>query len=127
MVVIEEYKGEYYAEAGYSTYYILQSVDPVIFSCYYTLFEYWIAMQIYGNTGKDIRKLTYNFAHNLGNIYDLTEEGIIRSIDFMDVWETPEYWARMGYIIGSDVQSIFEDPVNYYQYGEDPNEDLSRF
>lgn len=59
-------------------------------------------MQIYQETGKDIKKLGYNFAHNLGNIYDMTEEGIIRSIDFMDVYKEPEYWARMGTIIGSD-------------------------
>jgi len=32
----------------------------------------------------------------------MTEEGIIRSIDFMDVYKEPEYWARMGTIIGSD-------------------------
>ena len=84
-------------------------------------------MQIYGETGKDWRKLTYNLAHNLGNIYDMTEEGIIRSIDFMEVWETPEYWARMGYIIGSDFQNIFEDPVNYYPFDEDPDAALERF
>lgn len=126
-IVYEEYADQYYAEAGYSTYYILQSVDPIIFSCYYSLFEYYIALQIYQETGKDIKKLGYNFAHNLGNIYDMTEEGIIRSIDFMDVYQDPEYWARMGTIIGSDFQNIFEDPVNYYPYGEDPNEDLERF
>lgn len=76
----------YFAEAGYSTYQILKSFDPIIFSCYYSLFEYYIALEIYKDTGKDIKKLTYNLAHNLGNIYDLTEEGIIRSIDFMDVY-----------------------------------------
>jgi len=39
-----EYRDLYFAEAGYSTYDILQSVDPIIFSCYYSLFEYFIAV-----------------------------------------------------------------------------------
>ena len=45
----------------------------------------------------------------------------------MEVWETPEYWARMGYIIGSDFQNVFEDPVNYYPFDEDPEAALERF
>lgn len=45
----------------------------------------------------------------------------------MDVYDTPEYWARMGTIIGGNFQNVFEDPVNYYPYGEDPNEGLERF
>lgn len=57
----------------------------------------------------------------------MTEEGIIRSLNFMEVWETPEYWARMGYIIGSDFQNVFEDPVNYYPFDEDPEAALERF
>ena len=57
----------------------------------------------------------------------MTEEGIIRSLNFMEVWETPEYWARMGYIIGSDFQNVFEDPVNYYPFDEDPEAVLERF
>jgi hypothetical protein len=39
-----EYEDFYFAEAGYSTYDILKSVDPIIFSCYYSLFEYYIAV-----------------------------------------------------------------------------------
>jgi hypothetical protein len=97
-----EYQDEYFAEAGYSTYDILKSVDPIIFSCYYSLFEYYIAMSIYQRTGKDINKLTYNFAHNLGNIYDLTEEGIIRSEDIKVVYDSVDYWGRMGTIIGTN-------------------------
>ena len=122
-----EYRDLYFAEAGYSTYDILQSVDPIIFSCYYSLFEYFIAVQIYQETGKDINKLTYNFAHNLGNIYDMTEEAIIRSMDIKESYEDVEYWARMGTIIGTDFQNIFEDPVNYYPFDyEHPEGNLER-
>jgi hypothetical protein len=128
MTIYSEYRDFYFAEAGYSTYNILKSVDPIIFSCYYSLFEYYIALQIYSETGKDIKKLTYNFAHNLGNIYDMTEEGIYRSIDFEDNYDSVEYWARMGTIIGSNFQSIFEDPINYYPYDyEYPDGDQERY
>jgi hypothetical protein len=57
----------------------------------------------------------------LGNIYDLTEEGIIRSEDIMVVYDDVEYWGRMGTIIGTNFQSIFEDPVNYYPYNSNGN------
>ena len=45
--IYDQYATELYAEAGYSTYGILTSVDPIIFSCYYSVFEYYIATQIY--------------------------------------------------------------------------------
>jgi hypothetical protein len=35
------------------------------------------------------------------------------------VYETNEYWARMGTIVGSNFQGIFEDPVNYYPYAKE--------
>ena len=49
----------------------------------------------------------------------MTEEAIIRSIDFKDSYDDVEYWARMGTIIGSDFQNVFEDPVNYYPFSND--------
>lgn len=123
--VYEQYADLYFAEAGYSTYEILVSVDPIIFSCYYSLFEYWVAIQIYGSTGMDINKLTYNFAHNLGKIYDMSEEAIVRSWNITQNYDDIEYWARMGTIIGSNFQNVFEDPVNYYPF--DPEKDLERY
>lgn len=128
MGVKGEYEDGYYAEAGYSTYEILKSVDPIIFSCYYSLFEYYIALEIYRETGKDINKLTYNFAHNLGSIYDMTEEAIYRSADIEEVYDDVEYWARMGTIVGSNFQNIFEDPVNYYPFDyENPDGYAERY
>jgi hypothetical protein len=70
LTIAGEYETELYAEAGYSTYEILKSVDPIIFSCYYSVFEYYIAVGMYRETSRDVRKMTYNFAHNLGKIYD---------------------------------------------------------
>jgi len=46
------------------------------------LFEYYIALGIYVDTLTDPMKLSYNFVHNLGSIYDLTEELVWRSADF---------------------------------------------
>jgi len=57
---------------------VLKSIDPIVFSCYYTLFEYYMAMGLYAATLIDVNKLLYNLVHNLGNIYDMTEELIHR-------------------------------------------------
>lgn len=46
-VVYDEYAEQLYAQAGRSTYEILKSIDPIIFSCYFSLFEYVIAVSIY--------------------------------------------------------------------------------
>ena len=62
--------------------------------------------------------LLYNFCHNLGNVYDLTEEGIKRSIDFEHNWSDPEFWARIGFILGANVQNIFERPDGWHDYNE---------
>jgi len=61
-------------------------------------------------------KLLYNMAHNLGSIYDLTEEAVYKIIDFSSLWDSKEYWARMGLILGTNFQNIFEDPINYYPF-----------
>jgi len=45
--VVDEYKNQEYGLAGNSTYNILKSVDPLIFSCYYSAFEYAIALELY--------------------------------------------------------------------------------
>ena len=79
--VVGEYQDEYYAEAGRSTYEILKSIDPILTSCYFSIFEYYVAIEEYKATASSLSKLTYNLAHNLGSIYDLTEEGIKRSYD----------------------------------------------
>lgn len=63
-------------------------------------------------------KLLYNFAHNLGSIYDVTEEGIHRSIDFNKNWNDTYYWSRMGHISGTVFQDLLEEPENYMTYEE---------
>lgn len=72
------YQEEEIAEAGIATYKILKSVDGILFSCYYTTFEYYLALGLYIETLTDANKLLFNLAHNLGAIYDLTEEMIYR-------------------------------------------------
>jgi len=58
--------------------------------------EYYLALLMYRSTLTDPNKLVYNFAHNLGSIYDMSEEGIYRSIDFKKNWNDTFYWDRMG-------------------------------
>ena len=105
--------------AGNSTYNILKSVDPIIFSCYFSAFEYVIALQLYKDTATDYKKLIYNFAHNLGSIYDLTEEAVYRFMDIENQYQTREFWIRLGLILGTNFQNIFEDPINYYPFDSD--------
>ena len=58
----------------------------------------------------------YNIVHNLGPIYDLTEEGIKLSLGWNDgVWKEVDYWKKMGFIAGSNFQNVLEDPKNYYK------------
>jgi len=111
--VLAEYERQYYGEAGKSTYKILKSIDPIIYSCYFTVFEYYIALSIYGQTLSDGNKLLYNFSHNLGSIYDLTEEAIYKIQSFDKDWESQEYWKRMGIIFGTNFQNLLEEPINY--------------
>lgn len=75
-------------------------------------------MNIYQDTASDPMKLLYNFAHNLGSIYDVTEEGIHRSIDFEKNWNDTYYWSRMGHATGTVFQDLFEEPENYSTYEE---------
>lgn len=110
------YEDELFAEGGQATYIILKSIDPIVFSCYYSGFEYWIAIQIYFATISDFNKLLYNFTHNLGNIYDLSEEAIFRFYDIELEGESISYWKRMGFIFGKNFQNMFEDPKNYYPF-----------
>ena len=77
-------------------------MDPIVYSCYFSGFEYWVALQIYFATTSDFNKLLYNFTHNLGDIYDLTEEAIFRFYDFEYEGETHKFWQRMGYIFGAN-------------------------
>mmetsp|Transcript_21876 Transcript_21876/g.33925 ORF Transcript_21876/g.33925 Transcript_21876/m.33925 type:complete len:198 (+) Transcript_21876:1156-1749(+) len=114
--VVNEYQIAEYGLAGTSTYNILKSIDPLLFSCYYSLFEYYIALELYGKTATDYQKLLYNLAHNLGSIYDLTEEAVYKIIDYQEQWDTRDFWARLGLILGTNFQNIFEDPVNYYPF-----------
>ena len=76
------YQTEEYDEAGNSTYRILYSVDNIYTACYYMFFEYFIALQVYVSTALDWRKLMFNLLHNLGSIYDLTEESYYLIVDF---------------------------------------------
>ena len=95
---------------------MLKSIDPIVFSCYYTVFEYLIAGNIYMETAKDYKKVIYNLAHNLGSIYDHTWEFGIRLYNYENEWDSEEFWKRMGIIFGTNFQSTFEDPANYYEF-----------
>lgn len=76
-------------------------------------YDYYFAYLAYYYTLIDPVRLSYNFCHNLGNLYDLTEEAIRRSLDFDNVWYTKKYWERMGYISGGIIQSWLEEPKDY--------------
>lgn len=108
-----------FAEAVVSTYRIFKTIDPIVFSCYHSVFEYYLALTFYTNTVSDWKKLIYNLAHNLGNIYDLTEEIVFRLGDVENEYLKLFFWDRIGYVFGTLFQDVFEDPKDYYEY--DPN------
>lgn len=99
--------------AAYSRNDVIKSVDPIIFSCYFTLFEYAGSMGVYVGTLTHVDRLLYNIAHNLGNIYDLVEEGLVRTLRVRDEDTTNgeitdlDYWSRMGFISGSIFENLF--------------------
>lgn len=84
------------------------------------VFEYLVALQVYVDTLIDINKLTYNFLHNAGSMYDLTEEAYFRFADFAAQGDTKSFWARIGFIFGNLFHNLFEYPFNYDEI-TDPN------
>lgn len=98
---MQEYKQELYSEAGISTYRVLKSIDPIVFSCYYTVFEYYLAMGLYVGTLTSWNKLLYNLTHNMGPIYDMIEEFVHRMMDAKNEWKRSFFWERSGKILGS--------------------------
>jgi hypothetical protein len=98
---------------------VLKSIDPIVFSCYYTIFEYYLALGLYVDTISDFNKLLYNLTHNLGPIYDMVEEFVYRMMDAKEEWKRGFFWHRSGTILGSLFQFVLEDPENYYPF--DPN------
>jgi hypothetical protein len=117
--VWEEYERAYYEEAGYSTYRILKSVDPIIVSCYKTVNDYGESLVGYADTLSNGDRVVYNMVHNLGSIYDLTEEGYYKIVNFKDEWDSVEYWKRMGIIVGTNFQNILETPEDYFPYSNE--------
>ena len=108
-----------FAEAVVATYKIFKTIDTIVFSCYHSVFEYYLALTFYTATIGDWKKLLYNLAHNLGNIYDLTEELVYRMKDAEKDYLRLFFWDRTGFIVGTLFQDILEDPKDYYEY--DPN------
>lgn len=116
LLIKSQYENALYTDAGFSTYRILQSIDPIVFSCYFTTLETYLAYGLYIETMSDAQKLLYNLTHNLGSIYDLVEEFIYRIQDFENEKMNNFFWSRSGTICGALFQDIFEDPVDYYPF-----------
>jgi hypothetical protein len=52
-------------------------------------------------TAQDPKKISYNVLHNLGSIYDLTEEVIYRINDWDYEYTKEFFWQRNGTIFGT--------------------------
>jgi len=76
--IINFYEDLMFTEAVISLYKILKSIDSLIFSCYYSTFEYTLGFSQYASTITNWKKLLYNMTHNAGNVYDLIEELVYR-------------------------------------------------
>jgi hypothetical protein len=93
---------------------MFQTVDPLTFGCYYSVFEFGQIVQDYFSTVQDIDRLFYNIVHNMGKIYDNT----VASIDLIRFGEpnNPNYWKNIGYYAGNSINQIFYKPRNYDPY-----------
>jgi len=116
--IYREYERQLYTEAGLSTYALLTAADPIIFSCYFAVFESNLAVTMYFDTLSDWNKLLFNLAHNLGNIYDLSEEFVYRMIDSPNEYQNPFFYQRVGFMSGALVQDLLELPDDYLPFDE---------
>lgn len=103
-------------ESVYAVYDILRSVDPIIVSCYWTIFEYYEAILLYVDTLITWRKILYNIAHNLGEIYDLTYEIVMRFINWENNIEKVFLWDRVGWALGTMFNDVFMQPKDFEPY-----------
>ena len=110
---VQQRRAGQYTLSAYSLNDVLRNIDPIVFSCFFTVFEYSDALSVYVGTLTNFDRLVYNAAHNLGNIYDLIEEAWLRwrlhtdddptNGGFYDL----DWWARSGYIAGAVFQDLF--------------------
>ncbi|TNV73062.1 hypothetical protein FGO68_gene338 [Halteria grandinella] len=109
-----QYKMKVYDKMGPTLRAITKSFDPITRSCYYSLFEYGKVVWTYLLTMTDINKLSYNFIHNLGRIYDATTD-LIDNFRYGDP-KVRRYWRRIGGDIGLVINQLAYLPTNYDPY-----------
>jgi hypothetical protein len=124
LAIFDLYGQMLFEDGVLSTYKVLKSVDPIIFSCYFSLFEYYTGMNLYVSTLTDWHKLLFNLTHNLGNIYDLIEESVFRFKTSEDYVRRLFFWDRLGFLLGSLLHDVLEDPTEYYPYDPSKPRDL---
>jgi cell division septation protein DedD len=93
---------------------IFQSVNPITFACYFSGFEYVRVLKDYGATISDVNKLSYNFAHNLGTVYDATT-ALIEVLRYGNPNER-SYWKHIGNAAGFILKQIAYKPSDYNPY-----------
>jgi hypothetical protein len=92
-------------------------------SCYFTLWEYKDAATSYVDTLTTWRKILYNLAHNLGEIYDLTYEIVKRFINYEENIKKIFFWDRLGWAIGTLFNDVLEQPDDFEPYVPSMHED----
>jgi len=93
---------------------LMQSINPITFSCWYSTFEYFQVLDEYGETIGDANKLTFNLFHNAGGIYDTTSD-LIALFRYGDKKDRA-FWRQIGASAGFMVKSITYKPQDYDNY-----------
>jgi len=102
-----------YDEAVVTIRQMLQKVDPITFSCYYTLFEFWEILLDYVGTVQDPIKIAYNLIYHMPFLFDDAVELVNR---FQNPTEDIQHYKRLGFLFGDLINRVFFKPTDYEPY-----------
>lgn len=115
--------------AAFSFENVLNSVHPITFSCYMSLFEYAAAGDYYMDTFNNVNKILYNLIHHLGNIYDTFfylvkhHKSYSEKTGGVSEYDVSNWWFKLGIYYGTAVYLVFYTPQNIDPY--DPWDEYS--
>lgn len=105
-------------QAAFSFENVLNSVHPITFSCYMSVFEYAAAGDYYMETFSDANKILYNLIHHLGNIYDTFFYLIKHQKSDAEgsEYDISNWWFKLGIYYGTAVYLVFYTPTSLDPY-----------
>ena len=101
-------------KAAFSAENVLASIHPITYSCFTSAFEIGEAADYYVDSFKDLKMISYNIVHSLGNIYD-TIFFLIRHQQMYSPMiaegvsdkEINNWWFKLGIYYGTIIYQVF--------------------